>query len=266
MNNTDIDIRHHHDRRKAWPKHLSPWSYNETIPTVSEPPPSISHYTPFETVLHVIRGVVPAKRNARSELDQLRLRLNGRKVVLAGGCIRDLYLFGDANKIKDLDVFILDCDTSDSNTILDAIARVVYALDGDYTASADYFLNRIRATNRYILNVGNINLDDTIPHPIQVITSTAKSVEELLEHFDWNICRFAYDGKTFWFPGWKDVALQRLTLGNNIPDPYWTMRRGVLFSEKFKKLPVRLHKQDIMMLFHMWMMCTDGKEVVNNVI
>lgn len=270
LREADVDPFLRHMRQRAWPKHLSPWVSHavvdiENLPTMGPPPMEISKYAPFESVLRIMRGEkADISRPIKRPNEKLRLLLNGRKVVLAGGCIRDLYLFENPEKIKDVDVFILDCDPSDSDRILSAVAEVTYALDGSYKASADYFLDRLRAVpNNSVLNVGNVTLD--ISHPIQVITTTAVSVEDLLGKFDWNICRFAYDGENFWFPGWKDVALGRLTLGDNIVDPYWTMRRGVLFSEKFKGFPVRLHKQDVMLLLHMWMMNTDGKEVVGGI-
>jgi len=241
------------------PKHLNPYThrYMKTPIIKSEAPPEIRDFSPFTDTLKLIRG------ENWDFIDGYKKYLSNKKVVLAGGCIRDLYLLSDPSKIKDIDAWILGCkDDNEAEHLSYALNEIQNRIgESSEFFSTHYLIEKLknRKENIRTLSVTNMKIPSITDIPIQVMCSTANTVEELLESFDWGICQFAYDGKEFWFPGWKDFAAGYLSLNDCIPDPFYTLRRGILFSEKYKK-KVRLRKTEALTLLSLMLMQHDGKD------
>jgi hypothetical protein len=250
----------------------------------SRAPDTISKYRPFNDVLEIFQGhCMPAQYETYLQLANARNReyyqsqyqkyckaLGHRKVVLAGGCIRDKFLL-DEKAINDLDVWILGCKENsppapgegdpELNDLLWEVGRSI--ADWRPYTSSDYMLKRMseRSTNK-VLNIMNLKAKYLVPHPVQVMSTTATTVEELIGDFDWGVCQFAYDGLNFWFDGWRDYSLNSLLLNDDhIYDPFHTLKRGVLLSHKFRKHGLRLEKATALTLLSLMLMQSNGADM-----
>ncbi len=139
------------------------------------------------------------------------------RFVIAGGAVRDSLIY---RKPKDYDLFILDeQDKQHTQT-------KVY----EYCNSLEMLEANINASSRHV--VKQIRIGDDI---VQIIWTNKKTVNELLDSFDWNISLFAYDGERVISredihninPG-KELYLQ------NVTDSISSLRRGFIFSDRFK--------------------------------
>lgn len=175
-----------------------------------------------------------------------RLRHLGQ-VVVAGGAVRD-ELRGVTP--KDYDVFVLGLHPESPVQAVDAtkVSLLVEARDE---------IKRALLTLPYATEVGPEPWRTTPEHPYQVVTVEALlpipgnprvtvqgvcsehyDVEGLLYGFDWNVCRYAYDGDRVWQPEAHvtEVVGPGLPLrldGAEPPYPLSTLRRGFRFSERF---------------------------------
>lgn len=148
------------------------------------------------------------------------------QVVIAGGSVRD-WLMG--REPKDYDVFVLGAPDQ-SEPFEQALADLEPVTVLDFHRSEPFLQGTFRFGERIV----------------QVMATPHTSVDALLDSFDWNVCRFAYDGSTVTDvcpvesirPG-ESLRLHRVTF------PVATLRRGFRFSERFS---MKLEYADIRML------------------
>lgn len=145
-------------------------------------------------------------------------------VVIAGGAVRDS-LMGKAP--KDWDIFVLqggqfdfERAKQDIKPLLEEFSEVPPAIS--WHKSEPYLVAGIEWEG----------------YEIQILVNPAATVDELLDTFDWNVCRFAFDGSVTALESLdniqegKELGLHRVTF------PLSTLRRGFRFSERMKmKLP-----------------------------
>lgn len=141
--------------------------------------------------------------------DDFKQRCGGLAIV-AGGSVRDTLMGRDP---KDYDVFVIGGDwREDWNSGLEII-------DSPEWHKSEPNLQR------------TFRIDGRI---VQVMKSESKDVSGVLDLFDWNVSRFAFDGQDYRQltplddiqPG-KPLKLHRVTY------PVSTLRRGFRFSERF---------------------------------
>jgi len=162
--------------------------------------------------------------------DEFSRRLSSLgKVVLAGGAVRDFLM---EQGPKDYDVFVLHSTTDD----MEVLEKQVLAAVSDLSTIPPV----VEWHKSEPFLVATVEWESC---EIQVLVNPAKSMEELVDSFDWNVCLFAYDGEGFHMredvgniAKGKDLALNRVTF------PLSTLRRGFRFSERFI---MKLKKEDI---------------------
>ena len=284
----------YNDTTYALPPHLRKGGrFSETLedmPTVSKDVPSIiADYLPFSTVLQLVRGdfydpsaldallddlvanhSFARQNQARSvngALKKVHELVDGKTAVIAGGAIRDMYLLHDQQKVKDIDVFLLGCTEAETSALSDAYTRLGLFLQAKVHKSKDYFINKMKNRPRIkVFDVMTWRIKDL--KPIQIMLSSADTVEELLEDFDWRLCRFAYTDtpKKFWFEGWKDAVTHKLTSGDSIYDPFYSLRRGILLSHKYRggecpylETHLRFPKEEAINLLSLMLVNYNGK-------
>jgi hypothetical protein len=165
----------------------------------------------------------------------------GRQVVLAGGCIRDLWIENE-RLIKDYDAWVLgvldseiaDLDARLSNGMHALMQHDTHALEG---AFVDY------PNRKYHAPKANMRLP-WIPNEklTQLMYTPAKTMEELVDQFDWRVCSFGFDGRTVINRGVSDFNLRTLTLNpeNALRSARSTLRRGFHLEDKFRGTAHRL--------------------------
>lgn len=148
------------------------------------------------------------------------------QVVIAGGAVRD-WLMG--REPKDYDVFVLGAPDQ-PEPFERALAGLEPVTMLDFHKSEPFLQGTFRFGERIV----------------QVMASPHTSIDALLDSFDWNVCRFAYDGSTVTdacpiesIRAGEPLKLHRVTF------PLSTLRRGFRFSERFS---MRLDYADIRML------------------
>lgn len=138
-------------------------------------------------------------------------------IVVAGGAVRDHLM---ARVAKDFDLFVLDTrfDEDTRAAISEALADLEVVKPLEFHNSEPYL----------VLTVRFEGVD------VQVMCNPARTVEELVSTFDWNVCLFAFDVTGFYAR--EDVA----NIGYGKPlklqavrFPMSTLRRGYRFSERF---------------------------------
>ncbi|MCI0563500.1 MAG: hypothetical protein MN733_33915, partial [Nitrososphaera sp.] len=144
---------------------------NSVVNSVSEP------YLPHGSGVDKVKIFWPFHET----LDMIRDVVKNKQVVIAGGAIRDMMMLGDENKIKDIDVFLLDTDEKEANSLLPAFASKMRGRTSDngYTKTPVFQLLWITE----FPFVFSAKWKDH-PIPVQVIAHTAKTVEELIQGFD----------------------------------------------------------------------------------
>lgn len=135
----------------------------------------------------------------------------GRSVV-AGGCVRDLLM---DKSPKDFDVFVFN----DGKKMTGKEFEGLEAIETPEWHKSEPFL---QATVRFEGVV------------VQVMSSSFKSASELLDTFDWNVSRFAFDaGHTLALTALSDIGEGKMLRLHKVTYPLSTLRRGFRFSERF---------------------------------
>lgn len=151
-----------------------------------------------------------------------------KKVVVAGGAARDALLEAHGAKatIKDFDLFVLDTPYN-PNTV----AEIKKCLIGftpmrvwEWHKSEPYLVTTVEFGGK----------------SVQIMASPYSTIEELLDSFDWEISRYAYDGS--YHQGGVDddeVNVEGIKPGkelelHKVTYPFSTLRRGFRLSERFQ--------------------------------
>jgi len=128
-----------------------------------------------------IIALLDAKRIVRDYVSMfLPLELNREKVVIAGGCFASVI---NAEPVKDYDVFILE---DQCNRDITHMMKEVHRRDSNVRVGSKDYMN-------------NENIEHTLffhDNKIQYITTSFKTREELIKHFDFRHCCVSYDFAT----------------------------------------------------------------------
>ena len=151
-------------------------------------------------------------------LDLVRKRVGrivGNDVWLAGGSVRDILMEGVP---KDYDIFVpglAELEPEEIDILFYGLQKV--ALRGGH--SYEPFLK------------AQFNLWGNM---VQVMSTEKESMEDLIDDFDWNVSRFAYDGEQI-LQGMQieDIARGRELQLHKMTYPISTLRRGYRFSERW---------------------------------
>jgi hypothetical protein len=150
--------------------------------------------------------------------------------VIAGGAVRDSLMDKEP---KDYDVFLMGHQYEDD--IKDKVIEVlkpyekIYGLE--WHKSEPYLVTTIKV----------------LDSEVQILVTPIRSIPELLNSFDWNVCLFAYgvhEGKLQVVQHAKieDIGKDKFLKLNKLTYPLSTLRRGYRFSERFK---MRLSSDDL---------------------
>lgn len=143
------------------------------------------------------------------------------KTVIAGGAVRDTLL---NIKPKDYDIFILQ-DYKEWS--FEKAKQAVMPLLKDLPDIQSEF--EWESSKQFLIY-------NTIwkSYHIQIMVTPARTVEELLLSFDWNVCMFAYDGiQLIQKENIRNVGRGKTLWLYDVAYPISTLRRGFRFSEKF---------------------------------
>lgn len=147
-------------------------------------------------------------------------------LYFAGGCVRDYHL---GLKPRDYDLFVLNSGT-DKNTLRQQMFKPHRREIVNFTEAA----KPVNSSSKWVAR--NININGDL---IQVIWSPKKTIHELMEAFDWNICQYAYGEvnsrlqfihTTHPRQLIKDKKLKLIEPGEI---PASCLRRGFLFSDRY---------------------------------
>lgn len=166
-----------------------------------------------------------------------RLRHVG-EVVLAGGSVRDFCLrtTGTPAVTKDYDIFVLDQPPFDVSfeTREDSIKS---ALEGLPTVEPKFPWHKSEPfLVRTVLFRGA---------EVQILNSPCSTVDDLLDTFDWDVSRFAYNGFLHAPVPVSDIGFGKTLKLHSVTCPMSTLRRGIRFSERFG---MRLEDETVRML------------------
>jgi hypothetical protein len=144
--------------------------------------------------------------------------------VIGGGCVRDS-LMGRA--FKDIDIFVLNSGEVDvPDTFLKAKEVILEKVEG--LTKVDHVLEWHKS-EPYL--VTSILIGDS---EVQLMARNLKTVDELLDTFDWNVSLFAYDGEQIWYrEEIENIGVGKLLRLQKCTYPSSTLRRGFRFSERF---------------------------------
>lgn len=139
------------------------------------------------------------------------------KLVVAGGAVRD-HLMG--RQAKDFDLFLLNTPFTKEarEAVTDALDDLEVVKPLAWHNSEPYLVMTVRWQG----------------FDVQVMCNPAVSIDALVDTFDWNVARFAFDGENFTkgmdvddIGYGKELKLHRVTF------PTSTLRRGFRFAERF---------------------------------
>ena len=151
--------------------------------------------------------ILAAIEGVRSQVE----RWLEKPVIVAGGAIRDALM---GNEPKDIDLFTVGevdtCLLPEQLTVIRDNDECLYSVFLRWEGEIDG--RRVQIMS----------------HP------SATSMEALCDTFDWNVCRFAWDG-TAQFEGMKvgDIASGKWLELHRLTFPASTLRRGFRFEERF---------------------------------
>lgn len=161
-------------------------------------------------------------------------------IWIAGGAPRDCIL---GRNPKDIDVYLLtDHPTTDTDAIME---HVESAYGKDLLEESETELHTYRG-NPLITPITSFKINGFI---IQTMVSAQTTIKNLLNTFDWNICRVAWNQEKGLFDpedlsstmihpdSWRDILLLR-----KVTNPFSNLRRGYRFSERYG---FQLHTDDI---------------------
>ena len=154
----------------------------------------------------------------------------GKPVIVAGGAIRDALM---GNEPKDIDLFVV----GDVNTEM-------FPAEVEVLRDNDECLYRI-----FVRWEGDID-----GHRVQIMSHPAATgMEALCDCFDWDVCRFAWDGVST-FEGMKvaDIGPGKTLNLHRVTFPASTLRRGFRIEERFGMKAARSTLQLIAMQFAMY--------------
>lgn len=143
------------------------------------------------------------------------------KTVVAGGAVRDTLL---GIRPKDYDIFILqdykEWSFEQAKKAVEPFLTDLPNLQSEFEwQSSKHFL---------IYNT------EWKSYNVQIMVTPARTVEELLLSFDWNVCMFAYDGiRLIQKEEIRNVGRGKTLKLYDVAYPISTLRRGFKFSEKF---------------------------------
>lgn len=149
-------------------------------------------------------------------------------VVIAGGAVRDAVM---GRAAKDYDVFVLGCPFNTESR--DAVSERL----GDLPA-----LEQLEFHKSEPFLVGTVSYGAFV---VQVMTTDAVTVDELLDRFDWNVSRFAYDGRLHAMTDVAEIGEGQPLRLHRVTYPLSTLRRGFRFSERFG---MEFHRADVLRL------------------
>lgn len=187
-----------------------------------------------------------------------------RPVVLAGGCVRDVWIKGP-DLIGDYDLWVLGVQAGE---IADLDKRLEQSAHGMMEHNVHHATNPKAACIDYperTFHAAKANLrmpcipDDKV---VQIIYTQSPSMETLLAKFDWHVCSFGFDGETVISDGASDFAAKTLTLNpeNALRSARSTLRRGFHFEDKFRGTAHRLKMPNETILALAAMLTLSGNE------
>lgn len=158
--------------------------------------------------------------DVHTEFDSRLGRLG--KVVVAGGAVRDTLanLRGAEIEPKDYDLFVLNTDWE----------QVAYSGNLAYQVRDLAPWEFMPGHNSEPFLVSSVLWRGVV---VQLMTTPHKTVEELVDSFDWNVCRFGFNGTSFFRPGTMPYAGGMLEL-HRVTFPLSTLRRGFRYSERYQ--------------------------------
>lgn len=146
-------------------------------------------------------------------------RFDTMPMALAGGCVRDHLMKRGA---KDFDLFLLGISSEHFNPTRERVEKSIADLEIihpiEWHQSEPYLCVTIRWRGR----------------TVQILANPAESKEELVDTFDWNVCRFAYDGQLLQLENIENISEGKELKLHKVSFPLSTLRRGFRFSERFK--------------------------------
>lgn len=189
----------------------------------------ILDFVPFMETLAAVQRVIPNKY-----------------LVIAGGAVRDLYVH-DESLIKDIDVFVLDVNDQERIALMNSMYGKITGSNRPHvpgypdnwgvmweTAYPNFEPQYAGGASLLTRLTNTISKKENVKYPVQIVAHAAKTTEQLLEDFDWNACRFAFDGQTVWREGLRDFHMGELHMGT-IRNPFYSLARGFYLQEKFKR-------------------------------
>lgn len=166
----------------------------------------------------------------QSVLNEFQRRLQ-RNICLAGGCVRDHLM---KRTPKDFDLFILGFDAKDDKEkIKAAVADLPIIKPLTWHNYEPYLITTVRWSGVQVQLIG---------HP-------AASMADLVDTFDWNVCRFGFNGaETLACESIDEIAPGKQLKLHRVSFAMSTLRRGFRFSERFK---MQISRDDITRLCQM---------------
>ena len=141
-------------------------------------------------------------------------------VVIAGGAVRDAVM---GRTPKDYDVFVLGCPfNAESRDAVTERLGTLPSLDQlEFHKSEPFLVGTVS------FHVGGRDV------VVQVMTTDAATVQALLDRFDWNVSRFAFDGAVHALTAIDEIGTGQPLRLHKVTYPLSTLRRGFRFSERF---------------------------------
>ncbi len=157
------------------------------------------------------------------------VQIENPTAIIAGGCLRDLWMGKDKNSVKDIDFFII-CDTTNEETVynpsfgyLDWGDTMIAVCDNSYK---DFTTPEVGAIHR-------IEHDYTM----EFITVDVVDKMSAIKRFDFGFCQIYFDGKELVYTDefLNDMNNKTITLVRSDTKEQFdrSMRRAERFQEKF---------------------------------
>lgn len=185
-------------------------------------------------------------------------------VIIAGGAVRDLYVLQDPKAIKDIDLWILGVSEQNSQPLQDMLATAYLPYTDNPPVAIDVGPSGGGGGPAWAPHLPLANLTfPWCPVPCQLMFTEHATAADLLFHFDWRACAFAFDGERVLIPGMRDFDIATLTLTPSpILYPKSTLRRGFAFEWKYRHTSHRLALPNatILALASMLTLDDDGEE------
>lgn len=223
-------LNKHFRNERPWPpdNNVAAWTAEAVHKDLDT---TIREHAPFQAALRWINAALPEK-----------------KVVLAGGAIRDYLMLGGCP--KDYDLFVLDVAQHEAPELTGRLGTALFNTKGKHERLPLDPSTYNQKAETWNFPVFHAKLPG-VPCSVEVIYVQETNVVELLERFDWRACQFAYDGKTVLVSGLQDFIDHQLTLTDmKVNHPKNTLRRGFLFEQRYLRAPhkLMLHPDTILAL------------------